>query len=235
MRFLFAMIGYAAVATILSAGLGVGYLWQTERLTDESLFRIVALLHGVDLNESMVDEEAMVEEVPNEEASIAEKERMRELDIRDHEARLQALKRGRSEFDHHLQKLQSERDRFDQQARELQQQLEQERTETAHEGIKYVVRDLKLAKPDKGKELLLRMLNRGGADPEERQRALDDVIRLINTMPSDTWEAIQNKFEGPDELDQLHRIEVQQLEGGPKRRVIDEALKQLQNRDDGGI
>lgn len=231
MRFLFAMIGYAAVATVLSAVLGVGYLWQTERLTDERLFRIVALLHGVDLNESMVEEETLVEDIPDEEISIDEKERLHEIAMRDHEALMQTLKRGRNEFDHHLKKLESERDRFDQQARELQQQLEFENAETANNGIKNVVRDLKLAKADKGKELLLRMLNRGGSDPEEQQKALDDVIRLINTMPSDTWEAIQNKFQGEAELDELHRIQVQQLEGGPKKRVLDEALRALQERD----
>lgn len=228
MRFLMAMIGYAAVATVLSALLGVGYLWQTERLTDERLFRIVALLHGVDLTESIEDEQP-IETVPEEELSMIEKERLIEIKTRNHEAHLFSLQRGRNEFEHALSQLVSERDRFDQLAREMEQRLKQESAESANEGVQNVVRDLTLAKPDKAKELLLLMLNRGGSDPEEKQRALDDVIRLINSMPRDTWEAIQNKFEGQAELNQLHLIEVEQLEGGAKKRVFDEALEAIQN------
>ncbi|QDT69752.1 hypothetical protein MalM25_26930 [Planctomycetes bacterium MalM25] len=229
MRFLIAMIGYAAVATVLSALLGLGYLWQTERLTDERLFRIVALLHGVDLNESIEDEQPM-ETIPDEEMSIVEKERLAEIKTRNHEAHLFSLQRGRNEFEHSLSQLVSERDRFDSMARELQKRLEQESAETAHEGVKNVVRDLTLAKPDQGKQMLLRMLNRGGGDPIEKQRALDDVIRLINAMPRDTWEEIQKRFEGQVELDQLHVIQLEQLNGGAKKRVYDKALRQLRNR-----
>ncbi len=229
MRFLMAMIGYAAVATVLSSLLGLGYLWQTERLTDERLFRIVALLHGVDLTESIEDEQP-IETIPNEELSILEKERLIEIKTRNHEAHLFSLQRGRNEFEHSLSQLVSERDRFDQLAREMEQRLKQESAESAHEGIQNVVRDLTLAKPDKAKEMLLLMLNRGGSDPEERQRALDDVIRLINSMSRDTWESIQNKFEGQAELNQLHMIQLEQLNGGAKKRVYDEALEQLENR-----
>lgn len=229
MRFLTAMIGYAAVATVLSALLGLGYLWQTERLTDDRMFRIVALLHGVDLTEAIEDEQP-IETIPDEELSLAEKDRLVEIKTRNHEAHLFSLQRGRNEFEHALSQLVSERDRFDQLAREMEQRLKEESAETANEGVKNVVRDLTLAKPDKAKEMLLLMLNRGGNDPEEKQRALDDVIRLINSMPRDTWEGIQNKFEGQAELNQLHVIQLEQLGGGAKRSLFDEALQELQSR-----
>lgn len=232
MRFLLATIGYTAVATVISASLWLGYLWQSERLTDERLFRIVALVHGIDLKQTIEGVELDVAETPQEEPSIAEAERLREIAFRNQEVRLASLARGRAEFDHSLAELVKETNRFDEMARELQQRLEEESAETANDGVKAVVRDLKSASATQGKELLLQMLDRGGSDPEAKQAAMDDVIRLINTMPPNTWADILRKFKD-DDLRRLHELQVQQLEGGPKKRVLDDALRRLDERDSG--
>lgn len=242
MRFIMATVGYAAVATLLSATLGLGYLWQSERLTDEKVFEIVALIHGVDLDPledattTLGPRNASASELaslaaPPEEPSLIEAERLRAIALRNHEARSQALTRGKAEFSHQLSKLVEQRDRFDDMARELQQRLDQESAENAQEGVRNLVRDLKKAKPDKGKELLLRLLERGSG-PDEKRQAMDEVIRIINAMPADTWEQILNRFEGP-ELDQLHEIQVRQLQGGAKQQVLNEAMRQINDRDFG--
>jgi hypothetical protein len=57
-RFLFALIGYLATATVITLALGVGYLWQTERLSDDKMFRMIALLQGVDLEQIAIAERA---------------------------------------------------------------------------------------------------------------------------------------------------------------------------------
>ena len=227
MQFLFSTIGYTAVATVLSAVLWVGYLWQTERLTDERMFRIVAMIHGVETGEKIEPKESPDNNSPEEEPSLEEERRLRHLALRNYEARQESLDRGKSEFDHSLTQLVEQRDRVDQMATELRKRIDQVSAETIGEGVRNVVRDLKVAKPEKGKELLLRILASGGTDPEAKQTALDQVIEIINTMPVDTWSDILNKFEGAAELDQLHQIQAQQLEGGEKRRVLQEALGQL--------
>lgn len=227
MRMLFAVIGYASVATVLAAALGVGYLYQTEYLSDEKVFHIVAVVQGVDVNEAAVVEGVSQDEIPGEEPSLAEEHHLQELALRNYEAKQFALDRGRTEFDYSLGQLMEQRDRFDAMASELRQRLEEVSDETTEEGVRNVVRDLKVAKPDKGKELLLRMLDRGGADPEAKQAALDEVVQLINAMPQDTWMDILNRFDGAAELDQLHQIQVQQLKGGAKKRVLEEAMQQL--------
>lgn len=227
MRLLFAMIGYASVATLLSAALGIGYLWKTERLTDERMFRIVALLHGVETTEELDTQTFAEGESPEEEPSLAEERRLRHLAMRNYEVRQESLDRGKTEFDHSLTLLLDQRDRIDEMASELRQRIDQVSSETIEEGVRNVVRDLKVAKPDKGKELLLRILDRGGTDPEARQKAMDEVIQLINTMPIDTWSDILNRFDGAAELDKLHQIQAQQLEGGERKRVLEEALNQL--------
>ena len=227
MQFLFSTIGYTAVATVLSTLLWVGYLWQTERLTDERMFRIVAMLHGVETGEKIEPKETPDDDSPKEEPSLEEERRQRHLVLRNYEARQESLDRGKSEFDHSLGQLVEQRDRVDQMATELRKRIDQVSTETIGEGVRNVVRDLKEAKPEKGKELLLLILASGGTEPEAKQAALDQVIEIINTMPVDTWSGILNKFDGPAEMDQLHQIQAQQLEGGEKRRVLQEALGQL--------
>ena len=227
MRILFNVIGYASVATVLAAALGIGYLYQTEYLSDEKVFHIVAVVQGVDVNETAAAEGAEDDAIPGEEPSLAEEHHLQELALRNYEAKQFALDRGKTEFDHSLGQLIEQRDRFDEMASELRQRLEEVSEETTEEGVRHVVRDLKVAKPDKGKELLLRMLERGGTDPDAKQAALDEVVQLINAMPQDTWMDILNRFDGAAELDQLHQIQVQQLKGGAKKRVLEEAMQQL--------
>lgn len=232
MRALFAIIGYTAVATVLTAALGIGYLWQTERLTDERMFRIVAILHGVQHNKTENQPVGVTEEVPPEELSLSEEDRLREIAMRNYEVRLASLERGRVEFEHALNQLSSQTDRFNSLAQELQQRLEQESAESAEEGVKAVVRDLKEADPELGKDLLLRILE-NGVTPEEKQKALDDVIRLVRAMPLSTWSEIVNTFDDEAEIAHLHRIHMEELEGGAKRRVLDDAFRQLRDRDFG--
>jgi hypothetical protein len=229
-RMLFALVGYACVATVLSAALGVGYLWQSERLNDKRMFQIVAMIHGVELDEKDEAEAQPQAKTPEEEPSLAETSRVRELAMRDYEARQASLERGKTEFDYSLSQMIEQRDRIDEMASELKTRIDQESSEMAAEGVKDVVRDLRVAKPDKGKELLLRLLDRGGADPEAQQQALDEVVQIIQAMPIDTWSDILNRFEGAAELDKLHRIHAEQLEGGEKKRVLQEALKELSAR-----
>lgn len=234
MRFLFAIIGYASTATVIAAALGLGYLWQTERLTDERTFRIVALLHGVSLNETVEEDLPIEDDVPPEEPSLEEEERLQEIALRNHEAKQESLQRSQIEFEHALDQLISQRDRFDAIAREITQRLEQENSETAGEGVKKVVRDLVAAKAETAKEMLLKMLQRGGTDPAAKQAAMDDVIRLINSLPPATWSDIINRFQTETELAQLHEIQVEQLGGGKKQRDLNAALEQIKNRDFGG-
>lgn len=235
MRFLLALIGYAATATVLSAALGVGYLWQTERLTDERMFRIVAVLHGVNLNldQDLDSPNTVTDEVPPEEPSLIEEERLQEIALRNHEAKQASLARGRIEFDHALEQLVAQRDRFDEIAREITQRLEQESADTADEGVKKVVGDLVAAKAETAKLMLLKMLDRGGSDPASKQQAMDDVVRLINTLPPNVWSDIINKFKTEVELTQLHEIQVERLDGGKKQRDLNAAMEQIKNRDFG--
>ena len=47
-RLLFPLIGYVAVATVITMAAGYGYLRHTGNLDNERMFQIISLLHGID-------------------------------------------------------------------------------------------------------------------------------------------------------------------------------------------
>ena len=91
-RFLFALIGYVATATVITLALGFGYLWHTDRLNDERIFRILALLQGVDIDQIAAAEKAAVGEVPPEEPSMDDLAGHEQVADRNYEVKLFSLR-----------------------------------------------------------------------------------------------------------------------------------------------
>lgn len=236
MRFLLAMIGYLAVATVIAVALGVGYLWQTDLLNDDKVFRIVALVHDVDVEGAVRDQgdNPLTPGAPDEEPSLDELQNLREVALRDFEVKQSALEQGQNEFTHLLEQLGEARDRFDAMARELDERIKQESELAGKESVASVVRDLRSVKADRAKELLLRVLDDGRGGAEAERVAMDNVIRLMNAMPTNTLTNILKKFQTEEELDKLHAIHQLMLEGGPKQEALEELQRQLQNRESPG-
>jgi hypothetical protein len=216
LRYLFALIGYLATATVITMGLGLVYLWRTDRLSDERIFRITALLQGVDLEQIAAAEKTTEGEVPREEPSVDDVVGQQQVQDRNYEVKLLTLQRGRQEFDSRLQQLKTQSERFDRQAREWETKLKQEGELSTQENIAKVVSDLEQVKPTTAKDLLMRWCS------EDR---MDDVILLLGKMSETKKGKILKSFATPDELDKLHEIH---------RRLIDskeneDQLQQAQN------
>lgn len=231
MRLLLALIGYVSCATVVAAALGVGFLWQTDRLNDEKVFRVVALIHDVDIDGVASESEEDEAEIPSEEPSRVEIKHLREIALRNLEAKENALSSGQDEFKHLRGQLTEARERIDGMARELEDRIRRESELASQESVTSVVRDLRSVKPEVAKSLLLKRLNDAGADPDEKAKAMSDVIRLMTALPTNTLTNILKRFATPDELKQLHEIHSLLLDGGPQKAVYDGALRQLQNRD----
>ena len=101
----FSLIGYASTATVITIVLGIGYLWHTDRLNDEKTFRMIALLHDVDLQQLSEAQRGAEPEVPPEESSLDEVLQHQHVLDRNFEFKLLALQRGRQEYEHQLQQL----------------------------------------------------------------------------------------------------------------------------------
>ncbi|TWT86518.1 hypothetical protein Mal64_33440 [Pseudobythopirellula maris] len=223
MKILATMLGYVAFATVLTGAACLGYLWQTDRLNDEKVFRIVAMLHDVDLEKVNYEEMSSDIDTPEEELSLDQIEYHRAIAARNFEVKQEALDRGRHEFDHLLSQLTAARERFDNMARELEEKIKQESAEASDESVANVVRYYESIKADTAKDLLLRMYD------EEMGR--EKVIRLMNKMQANKLKKILLQFRTPDELDKLHEINELLLQGGPQKDVYDQALEQLKRKD----
>jgi hypothetical protein len=215
---LIAMIGYLATATVITVVLGIGYLWRTERLTDDKMFRVIALMQGVDLQQIADAQKKTEEEIPPEEASIDAVVGHQQILDRNYEVKLLELQRGRQEYDHRLQQLKEQSERYDQLARTWQDKLTQQEQLTTQENMAKVVSDLEQVKPSTAKDLLMRWI------AEDR---MNDVITLLGKMAENKKGKILNSFTTPEELDKLHQIHRLMLDNVASKNDLSKALGEL--------
>ena len=158
---LLAFIAYVCIATVITLALVIGYWWHTEQLTDEKLFRIMALLHDVDLNQIAEAHRKSGDEVPPEEPSLVDISHQQQILDRNHEVKLLALQRGSQEYHHRFQLLKEQADRNDRLAQDLQNRLKQHEELTTQENVAKVVSQLEQLQPDIAKQSLMRWIDQG--------------------------------------------------------------------------
>jgi len=213
-----ALVAYVCVATMITLALGLGYLWQTDRLNDEKVFRIVALLHDVDMNQIAESQQKATDQAPAEEPSLNEVMHHQQVQDRNFEVKLLALQRGRQEYDHSLQLLKEKTDRYDRLAQDWQSKLKQQEELTTQQNVTTVVGQLEQLKPNVGKDSLVRWIHQG---------RMDDAILLMSKMSETKLAKILKSFETPEELDELHRIHQRIIGGGANTSKLEKALGEL--------
>lgn len=219
LQMLFALIGYVCTATVITAVLGILYLWHTDRLNDEKMFRMVALLHDVDLQQIATKEKKTTEEVPPEEPSLANVSHQQQVLDRNFEVKLLALQRGRQDYDLSLQQLKEMILRNDRMAQDFQEKLKQQKRLTTQENVATVVGQLEQVKPATGKGLLMRYLD---------ENRMDDAILLMSKMSESKLAKILKTFETDQELDKLHEIHERIISSGGEATSLQNALDKLQ-------
>lgn len=215
---LFALIGYASTATVIAAALGVGYLWRTDRLNDEKMFRLVALMHDIDMQQIAKDQRRIDEEVPPAELSLDDLMRRQQVLDRNFEVKMLALQRGRQEYNDRLQQLKSQTERYDRLAQDWQERLRQEEDRALQENIAKIVRDYERVKPEIAKDLMMRWID---------DNRLDDVIEFMSRMAENNLGKVLKKFETEVELDKLHEIHLRVISGEPEKSRLNEVLGEL--------
>jgi hypothetical protein len=200
-----ALVGYVCVATVVTIALILGYLWYTERINDEKVFRVVALLHDVDLEQLAEATQKASDAVPSEEPSLEDVLHHQQIQDRNFEVKMLALQRGRQEYDERLQLLKEQTLRYDRIATEWQSRLKQEEELATQENLAKVVAQIEQMKPPVAKELLMRWIDEG---------RMDDAILLMSKMAESKLAKILKTFETEQELDKLHDIHQRILGGG---------------------
>jgi len=218
-RVLVALVGYASVATVITALFGYGYLRGNGKLDDEKMFRIVALLQGVDLEEIARQHQPNTDNIPAEETSYAERQAYRDILMRQFEAKQEDLQRNLDGFNYQLRQVNDATVRYEAVRKDVKNFLEEQNKRIMQAGPDSVRAQLEKLDPKKqAKPLLLDMVLEGH---------MDDVILLLGGMKSRNREAILKTFTSEEELNTLHEIHSRMMSGEPVKPKIDQAIETL--------
>jgi hypothetical protein len=215
---LIAVIGYFCVATVITLALISGYLWHTDQLTEEKMFRLVALMQDVDLRQLAEAQHKTGDDVPPEEPSLSDMLHHQQIQDRNFEVKQLALQRGRQEYDHRLQLLKEQTDRYDRLATEWQSRLRKQEELTTQENLAKVVAQIEQLRADNGKAMLLRWIDEG---------RMDDAILLMSKMAENKLGRILKTFETEEELNKLHEIHQKIIGSGAANSQLEKALGEL--------
>jgi len=219
-RILFPLIGYLCIGTVITMGVGFGYLRQSGRLDDENMFRILSIVHGVDLEKIAESHESNIDDVPPEELSYEQQQRYQHIANLQVQAKKADLQDDLAEFDHRFKRLNVATSRYQTLRGEVEQYLLQELDRAADAGLLAVGEQLKgLDAKKQAKPLLLKMI---------QNDRVDDVILLINGMTTRRRSEILKTFDSEEDLAKLYLIQQRILAGDPIKPYIDNKIKDLQ-------
>jgi hypothetical protein len=220
------LIGYACVATVISAALGYGYLRKTGKLTDEKLFKVVALLQDVDLEEIKKASEEQAATTPREEPSFDEQQRHVQTTLLHFDAKQKQLAVSLVNFDYQLKQLNAATENYARLKADVAKYLDEQGKLVLREAMQDVRAQMELLSPKVAKPMLIKYIQ------DDR---IDDVIMLLGSMKTKSREAILKTFTTDEDREMLYRIQRKMLAGEPVKPFIDAKLKemeQLKSQDD---
>lgn len=220
MRLLFSAAGYVCVATVLTAVFGYGYLRHSGTLDDEKIFRIMAIVHDVDLAEIEARGAAAQEEVPPEELSYAEQQRHYQTAVLQFDAKQKELADSLEAFEFRFSQLNTATERYNQLSDKVQTYLNEQKQKVLDKALQEVREQLRMLIPKKqAKPILIKMIQNGD---------LDEVIQLLSSLPPRSQQAILKTFDTEQDVELLFQLTQRMLAGDPARAFIDEQLETLQ-------
>jgi uncharacterized protein YdiU (UPF0061 family) len=226
MRFLFPLIGYLCVGTVISAAVGVGYLRYTNKLDDERAFRIIALLHGVDLDEKSKEQELRPAETPPEELSYDQQMRQLQESTLDFDVKQRMLAVSLAEFQSQLKRLDAQTNHYANLRTDVENYLKAQNQQVADESLQKVVRQLEGMNPKKQvRPWLIEHIESG---------RVEEVITILGSMTTRVQRDVLKSFDTPEDIALLHKIHSKMLSGEPVKPYIEEqlnALEQLKQQD----
>lgn len=220
---LLGLIAYLCVATVITLALVIGYFWHTDQINGDKMFRIVALLQDVDLQQVAASEKKKTgAEVPPEEPSLNEVLHRQQVQDRNYEVKLLALTRGKQDYDISLKNLNEQITRYDRMVQDTQGRLSKQLELTTQQNTAKVVSQLEQVKPDVAKDSLMKFIL------EDR---MDDAILLMNKMSESKLKNILKTFQTPQELSKLHDIHLRIMSGGSDAANLKKAISDLNALD----
>lgn len=225
-RFLLPMIGYFCTATVVTAAMGVGLLRLSGRLDDEKVFRILAVVHDVDLEQVEQANEATESEIPPEEASFSDQQQLRHVATLQFDAKLQQLDDLLSNFTYQLDDLNVKTGRYENLRTEVENYLKQRSDEAQTAEVRRVIQQMEVIDPRKqAKPIVQEMIKEG---------RIDTVIQILGSMKTRARNDLLKAFDTEEDIDLLYEIQRHMLENDPTSQFIQQqvqALEDLKSQD----
>ena len=219
-RLLFPLVGFICTASVITLALCFGYLRNSGLLDDEKMFRIVSVLHDVDIDEIAAEHQITEDDVPAEETSYQQEIEYGQIAQLQLQAKKDDLEKNIVVFQDLKKTVSIDMARYQALKGEVEQYLKAREEKARQTGLQAVAQQLEsLVAKKQGKPLLVGWIAEG---------KIDDVILLLNSIKPRSRQELIRTFDTPDDVQMLKRIYEQMLSGHPEKTFIEEKLQDLQ-------
>jgi len=214
-----------SVATVMAEAAAVAAVWARGGLSQEKLVQLLAVAHGVDLQE-LWQRARVVPGLSNQEQLSADQVAQAcaiasvDLDLRE-----MAFENGLDELSGLVASLQEKRARYDQLKTAFDQDMDRIRQGALSPALRELQRNLESMPPKLAKDQLLRWL-----DDSDLVQPMQSVVTLLKAMPLAKRKKLVAEFKG-EESDRLQEILRQIRQGVPEVTLIRETRNRLQQSE----
>lgn len=209
----FRLLGLICVATVMTQIILVAFLTIRGSINRRSVTQHLALVNGIDISgrrlQSILREDHQREQPSFEEILHARTMASLDMDLRE---------TSQTFFQDELTKLMSDvragRQRLDNRLDSFRRELDEAEAEALDQGIRDATRTIANLEAESAKNQLLIMYD---------DQRIDDVVTIIQALPSEKRKDILAEFESPDESLKLAEILRLIGEGRPTTTMIDQA------------
>jgi hypothetical protein len=201
---------------------GGGYLAATVKLSREALFRILAVIHNVDLAPASQQGDDGKPPQSSEQVSFEDIERRRALESNYLETKTMALQKGLQEVRLERELLAIDMEQLKRLQAGFNKQLDTLQEQLTLEGIARQRQIWTKIEPDLAKEQIMNMVEAG---------EIDDVVLLLSDMPVDNQSKIISEFRlnDPKEREAVDEILRKIRKGLPAVSVVEDARDALES------
>ena len=219
------------IATVISMGIGLGWLWLSGGLTSDKLFRVIAVINDVDLDEMRDELEESIRPEDKDQVSHQQVVEARLAESLDLDLRETAMDKALGDLRRLQDRLSKEQRRYDQMKLSFDKRLAELEAGARDEGILALQRSLMAMQPKQAKDQI-RMILEEQPTPVGRAGKIDKpmraVVTVLKSMPVDKQKKIFGEFKTEEEAEQLHEILRQIRLGMPESDLYGNTRSQLQ-------
>ena len=181
---------YFSVGTVITQLVVVSVIWWKGGLTEEKRLRLLAHFQGVDVFELMQEEKALAATEQQQQRSVSQQSPL--LNVRN-----EALGIGLGQVKNAETRISGERQRYDKIRDIFDARLEELESSKIQQARATVQQTLEVVDPVLAKDLIIQVLNEGGAE---------DATAIMVQMPADRQKKIFAEFTSPEEVRRMNEI-----------------------------